>query len=64
MQLRIDDPGALDCLGNLPSSDDAVLEFEQFLARAGEVDRHDPNSCNAGARFSLVGRAVDKARAK
>src|SRR5260221_8542151 len=35
------------------SSRGTAVEFEQFLARAGKVDRHDPNSCHAGARFQL-----------
>ena len=45
MQLRVSDPTTVSRLGDLPAGDDAVLEFEQFLACVGEVDRHNPNCC-------------------
>lgn len=45
VQLWVDDPSIQAGLGCLPAGDDAVLKFEQFLACAGDVDRHIPNSC-------------------
>jgi hypothetical protein len=51
VQLRIDDPHVLACLGNLPSGDEAVLDLKQFLARAEQADSHDWNSCDADAHL-------------
>ena len=42
MQLRVHEPNALASLGNLPTGDNAVLEFEQFLAGRRELKRHNP----------------------
>jgi len=42
MQLRVHEPNTLASLGNLPTGDNAVLEFEQFLAGRRELKRHNP----------------------
>ena len=42
MQLRVRKPNTLARLGNLPTGDNAVLEFEQILACRSELKRHNP----------------------
>ena len=51
MQLRVHEPNTLVSLGKLPSGDNAVLEFDQFLAGRRELKRHNPTL--AGARLGL-----------
>jgi hypothetical protein len=38
--LRVNDPGIVACLRNLPAGDDATLEVKQFIACAGEMESH------------------------
>jgi hypothetical protein len=52
MQLRVHEPNTLARLGNLPTGNNAVLEFEQFLAGRRELKRHNPTLSAARSGLS------------
>ena len=54
MQLRIRKPNTLARPGNLPTGDNAVLEFEQFLACRRELKRHNPTLAAARSGLSYA----------
>jgi hypothetical protein len=55
MQLRVREPNTLASLGNLPTGDNAVLEFEQFLACRRELKRHNPTLTGERSGLSRAG---------